>query len=112
MWSFPPQWLAVYYIIGRNDICLVARIVARQMHKMDVARLRFPHFQASCGFRGGSPENGQISGTSCLPALREISRWQSRPAMGKAAQGEKDLLEICVLLLLVLALEGVECPMK
>jgi hypothetical protein len=29
-----------------------------------------------------------------------------------AAQGEKDLLEICVSLRLVLALEGVECLMK
>ena len=32
--------------------------------------------------------------------------------MVQAAQGEKDLLEICVSLRLVLALEGVECLMK
>jgi hypothetical protein len=29
-----------------------------------------------------------------------------------AAEGEKDLLEVCVSLRLVLALEGVECLMK
>jgi hypothetical protein len=32
--------------------------------------------------------------------------------LAEAAQGEKDLLEICVSLRLVLALEGVECLMK
>jgi hypothetical protein len=34
------------------------------------------------------------------------------PSLTEAAQGEKDLLEICVSLRLVLALEGVECLMK
>jgi hypothetical protein len=29
--------------------------------------------------------------------------------IAKAAEGEKDLVEICVLLRLVLALEGVDC---
>jgi hypothetical protein len=32
--------------------------------------------------------------------------------IAKAAEGEKDLLEICVSLRLVLALEGVECLMQ
>jgi hypothetical protein len=32
--------------------------------------------------------------------------------LAEVAQGEKDLLEICVSLRLVLALEGVECLMK
>jgi hypothetical protein len=32
--------------------------------------------------------------------------------LAEAAQGEKDLLEICVSLRLLLALEGVECLMK
>jgi hypothetical protein len=32
--------------------------------------------------------------------------------LAEAAQGERDLLEICVSLRLVLALEGVECLMK
>jgi hypothetical protein len=32
--------------------------------------------------------------------------------IAKAAEGEKDLLEICVSLRLVLALEGVDCLMK
>jgi hypothetical protein len=32
--------------------------------------------------------------------------------IAKAADGEKDLLEICVSLRLVLALEGVECLMQ
>jgi hypothetical protein len=32
--------------------------------------------------------------------------------LAEAAQGEKDLLEVCVSLRLVLALEGIECLMK
>jgi len=32
--------------------------------------------------------------------------------LAEAAQGEKDLLEICVSLRLVLALDGVQCLMK
>jgi hypothetical protein len=41
------------------------------------------------------------------PASRHVST-----EIAKAADGEKDLLEICVSLRLVLALEGVECRMK
>jgi hypothetical protein len=41
------------------------------------------------------------------PGWRHVSN-----EIAKAAQGEKDLLEICVSLRLVLALEGVECLMK
>jgi hypothetical protein len=41
------------------------------------------------------------------PAWRHVST-----EIAKAAEGEKDLLEICVSLRLVLALEGVECLMN
>ena len=41
------------------------------------------------------------------PGWRHVSN-----EIAKAAQGEKDLLEICVSLRLVLALEGVECLMQ
>jgi hypothetical protein len=41
------------------------------------------------------------------PAWKHVSS-----QLAEAAQGEKDLLEICVSLRLVLALEGVECLMK
>jgi hypothetical protein len=41
------------------------------------------------------------------PTWRHVST-----EIAKAAEGEKDLLEICVLLRRVLALEGVECLMK
>ena len=41
------------------------------------------------------------------PGWRHVSN-----EIAKAAQGEKDLLEICVSLRLVLALEAVECLMK
>jgi hypothetical protein len=41
------------------------------------------------------------------PAWRHVST-----EIARAAEGETDLLEVCVSLRLVLALEGVECPMK
>jgi hypothetical protein len=41
------------------------------------------------------------------PAWRNVST-----EIAKAAEGEKDLLEVCVSLRLVLALEGVECLVK
>jgi hypothetical protein len=41
------------------------------------------------------------------PSWRHVST-----EITKAAEGEKDLLEICVSLRLPLALEGVECLMK
>ncbi len=41
------------------------------------------------------------------PAWKHVSS-----QLAEAAQGEKDLLEICVSLRLVLALEGVECLMQ
>jgi hypothetical protein len=41
------------------------------------------------------------------PSWRHVST-----QLAEAAKGEKDLLEICVSLRLVLALEGVECLMK
>jgi hypothetical protein len=41
------------------------------------------------------------------PAWKHVSN-----QLAEAAQGEKDLLEICVSLRLVLALVGVECLMK
>ena len=41
------------------------------------------------------------------PAWKHVSS-----QLAEAAQGEKDLLEICVSLRSVLALEGVECLMK
>jgi hypothetical protein len=41
------------------------------------------------------------------PVWRHVSN-----QIAEAAQGEKDLLEICVSLRLVLALEGVECLMQ
>jgi hypothetical protein len=49
-----------------------------------------------------------------LPAsYRHKATWRHVSSeIAKAAQGEKDLLEICVSLRLVLALEGVECLMK
>ena len=49
-----------------------------------------------------------------LPAqYRHRATWRHvSTQLAKAAQGEKDLLEICVSLRLVLALEGVECLMK
>jgi hypothetical protein len=49
-----------------------------------------------------------------LPApYRRRSTWRHvSTQLAEAAQGEKDLLEICVSLRLVLALEGVECLMK
>jgi hypothetical protein len=39
------------------------------------------------------------------------TRDQAPTEITKAAEGEKDLLEVCVSLRLVLALEGVECLM-
>ena len=42
-----------------------------------------------------------------MPTWRQVST-----EIAKAAEGEKDLLEICVSLRLVLALEGIECLMK
>ena len=49
-----------------------------------------------------------------LPAsYRHKATWRHvSTQLAEAAQGEKDLLEICVSLRLVLALEGVECLMK
>jgi hypothetical protein len=45
--------------------------------------------------------------------MRVIAIWQHVSSqLAEAAQGEKDLLEICVSLRPVLALEGVECLMK
>ena len=48
-----------------------------------------------------------------LPASdRHRATWRHvSNEIAKAAQGEKDLLEICVSLRMVLALEGVECLM-
>jgi hypothetical protein len=47
------------------------------------------------------------------PPYRRKPTWQHVSSqLAEAAQGEKDLLEICVSLRLVLALEGVECLMK
>jgi hypothetical protein len=43
----------------------------------------------------------------CKPTWRHVST-----EIAKAADGEKDLLEICVSLRLVLALEGVGCLVK
>jgi len=46
-------------------------------------------------------------------AYRRKATWRHvSTEITKAAQGEKDLPEICVSLRLVLALEGVECLMK
>jgi hypothetical protein len=48
-----------------------------------------------------------------LPApYRHRATWHVSTQLAGAAQGEKDLLEICVSLRLVLPLEGVECLMK
>jgi hypothetical protein len=49
-----------------------------------------------------------------LPAqYRHRATWRHVSAqLAEAAEGEKDLLEICVSLRLVLALEGVECLMN
>jgi hypothetical protein len=49
-----------------------------------------------------------------LPAqYRHRATWRHVSSeIAKAAEGEKDLLEICVSLRLVLALEGVECLMQ
>ena len=49
-----------------------------------------------------------------LPApYRHRAAWRHvSTQLAEAAQGEKDLLDICVSLRLVLALEGVECLMK
>jgi hypothetical protein len=47
------------------------------------------------------------------PPYHRKSIWQRVSSqLAEAAQGEKDLLEICVSLRLVLAPEGVECLMK
>ena len=47
------------------------------------------------------------------PTYRRKPAWKHVSSqIAEAAQGEKDVLEICVSLRLVLALEGVECLMK
>ena len=49
---------------------------------------------------------------STLADVRDLVGRHVSSQLAAAAQGEKDLLEICVSLRLVLALEGVECLMK
>jgi len=50
--------------------------------------------------------DGQKVKTVLLPTWQHFSA-----EIAKAAEGEKDLLEICMSLRLVMALEGVECLM-
>jgi hypothetical protein len=57
--------------------------------------------------RSGSVEKHLPEQYRRKPPWRHVSS-----EIAKAAEGETDLLEVCVSLRLVLALEGVECLMK
>jgi hypothetical protein len=54
-----------------------------------------------------------LGGKAIAEQYRRKQIWRHvSTEIAKAAEGEKDLLEVCVSLRLVLALEGVECLMK
>jgi hypothetical protein len=77
-----------------------------------------PIARVRAGLRRPKAEGKQLGRPRIAPELmpeqyRRKPTWRHvSTEIAKAAEGEKDLLEICVSLRLVLALEGVDCLVK
>jgi hypothetical protein len=86
------------------------RCWSQSAHRPDIAKATKVCFEGKSG--SGLADVRDLE--KHLPApYRHKATWRHvSTQLAQGAEGEKDLLEICVSLRLVLALEGVECLMK